>query len=221
MKLVLFDCDGTLVDSAGLIHEVMARTFEAFDRPRPTSDATKAIIGLTLDIAIARLLGQDHVDNRATAMTAHYKAIFGSVRGEQDFHELLFPGIAEMMQSLTARDELLIGAVTGKSRQGLTHIAATHGFDKIFFVSRTADDCPSKPHPAMVMECCAEAGVDPKDTIVIGDAIYDMQMAKAAGADALGVAWGYASMRELTEAGADHIARVPADIIEWMERNHA
>ncbi|MEY9630316.1 phosphoglycolate phosphatase-like HAD superfamily hydrolase [Sinorhizobium fredii] len=71
------------------------------------------------------------------------------------------------------------------------------------------------------MECCVEAGVDPRDTIVIGDAIYDMQMAKAAGAGALGVAWGYASVPDLVEAGADHIARVPADIIEWMEANHA
>ena len=221
MKLVLFDCDGTLVDSAGLIHEVMARTFEAFDLDRPTSDATKAIIGLTLDIAIARLMGQEHVDDRATAMTAHYKSIFASVRGEPGCSEALFPGIAEMMQTLVGRDELLIGAVTGKSRRGLTHIAAMHGFDKIFFVSRTADDCPSKPHPAMVTECCAEAGVDPRDTIVIGDAIYDMQMAKAAGADALGVAWGYASVPELMASGADHIARVPADIIEWMDHSHA
>ncbi|OAP41936.1 HAD family hydrolase [Sinorhizobium glycinis] len=221
MKLVLFDCDGTLVDSAGLIHEVMSRTFEAFDLPRPEAQATRAIIGLTLDIAIARLLGQLHVDPRATAMTTHYKAIFSSVRSEQIFQEALFPGIAEMVQVLAGRDEVLIGAVTGKSRQGLRHIAATHGFDKLFFVSRTADDCPSKPHPAMVMECCVEAGVDPSDTIVIGDAIYDMQMAKAAGAGALGVSWGYASVPELIEAGADHIARVPADIIEWMELNHA
>lgn len=221
MKLALFDCDGTLVDSVALIHEVMARTFEAFDHPRPTTEATKAIIGLTLDIAIARLLGREHVDDHAVTMTAHYKEIFASVRAEAGFQEQLFPGIAEMLQTLAARDELLIGAVTGKSRRGLTHVSATHGFDKIFFVSRTADDCPSKPHPAMVMECCAEAGVDAKDTIVIGDAIYDMQMAKAAGADALGVAWGYASVPDLIEAGADHIASTPADIIEWMERNHA
>jgi phosphoglycolate phosphatase len=221
MKLILFDCDGTLVDSAGLIHEVMARTFEAFDLPRPQAEATRAIIGLTLDIAIARLLGQSDVDSRATAMTNHYKAIFAAVRSEDGFQELLFPGIAEMVQSLAVRDELLIGAVTGKSRKGLSHIAATHGFDKLFFVSRTADDCPSKPHPAMVMECCTEAGIDPRDTIVVGDAIYDMQMARAAGAGALGVAWGYASVPELIEAGADHIARLPADIIEWMELKNA
>ncbi|OCP34833.1 HAD-IA family hydrolase [Ensifer sp. LC163] len=221
MKLALFDCDGTLVDSGGLIHEVMARTFEAFDLERPAISATKGIIGLTLDIAIARLLGRDHVDDQALAMTAHYKAIFSGVRGEAGFQELLFPGIAQMMQALSGRDELLIGAVTGKSRRGLTHIAETHGFDRMFFVSRTADDCPSKPHPAMVTECCSEAGIDPSDTVVIGDAIYDMQMAKAAGAAAIGVAWGYASVPDLVEAGADYIARTPTDIIEWMEHYHA
>ncbi|KQW52707.1 MULTISPECIES: HAD-IA family hydrolase [unclassified Ensifer] len=221
MKLALFDCDGTLVDSGGLIHEVMARTFEAFELDRPELSATKGIIGLTLDIAIARLLGHEHIDDQALAMTAHYKAIFAGVRGESGFQELLFPGIAEMMQTLSGRDELLIGAVTGKSRRGLTHIAETHGFDRIFFVSRTADDCPSKPHPAMVSECCSEAGIDPSDTVVIGDAIYDMQMAKAAGAAAIGVAWGYADVPDLVEAGADYIARTPADIMEWMEHYHA
>ncbi len=221
MKLILFDCDGTLVDSAALIHEVMARTFEAFELARPEAQATRSIIGLTLDIAIARLMGQIEVDRRATAMTAHYKSIFASVRSEAGFQEALFPGIAEMVQSLAGRDELLIGAVTGKSRRGLSHIVETHGFDRLFFVSRTADDCPSKPHPAMVMECCAEAGIDPRQTIVIGDAIYDMQMAKSAGAGALGVSWGYASVAELIKAGADHIAHAPTDIIEWMEANHA
>ncbi|HEV7309546.1 HAD-IA family hydrolase [Ensifer sp.] len=221
MKLALFDCDGTLVDSGGLIHEVMARTFEAFDLKRPDIAETKGIIGLTLDIAIARLLGREHVDDQALAMTAHYKSIFAGVRGEAGFQELLFPGIADMMQTLASREALLIGAVTGKSRRGLTHIAETHGFDRIFFVSRTADDCPSKPHPAMVSECCTEAGIDAKDTVVIGDAIYDMQMAKAAGAAAIGVAWGYASVPDLIEAGADFVARTPADIIEWMEHNHA
>ncbi|MBP1876127.1 phosphoglycolate phosphatase [Ensifer adhaerens] len=221
MKLALFDCDGTLVDSGGLIHEVMARTFEAFALDRPELSATKGIIGLTLDIAIARLLGRDHVDDQALAMTAHYKAIFAGVRAEAGFQELLFPGIAAMMQTLSGRDELLIGAVTGKSRRGLTHIAETHGFNRMFFVSRTADDCPSKPHPAMVTECCSETGIDPRDTVVIGDAIYDMQMAKAAGAAAIGVAWGYAGVPDLVEAGADYIARTPADIIEWMEHYHA
>jgi phosphoglycolate phosphatase len=220
MKLVLFDCDGTLVDSAGLIHEVMARTFEDFGLARVSLDATKGIIGLTLDIAIARLMHQPHVDDRALAMTAHYKKIYGGVRAEMDFREPLFPGIKALIATLSARDAVILGAVTGKSRRGLDQICASHGYEKTFFVSRTADDCPSKPHPAMVTECCSQAGIDPKDTIVVGDAIYDMQMARSAGAAAIGVSWGYASVSELIKAGADHIAHVPKDILDWMETYH-
>ncbi|MDX3930148.1 MAG: HAD-IA family hydrolase [Shinella sp.] len=217
MRLVLFDCDGTLVDSVGLIHEVMARTFVHFGYPRPDVSRTKAVIGLTLDIAVARMQGKEHVDDEALAMAAHYKTIFPGVRGEPGFQEPLFPGIAEVVARLSGDDDILVGAVTGKSRRGLNLICETHGFQKTFFVSRTADDCPSKPHPAMVTECCAEAGIDAVGTIVVGDAIYDMQMAKAAGAKAIGVSWGYASVPELVEAGADHILRTPAELLEWLE----
>ncbi|MCD7111693.1 HAD-IA family hydrolase [Rhizobium sp. DKSPLA3] len=217
MRLVLFDCDGTLVDSAGVIHATMARTFEAFDLTPPALGDTKAIIGLTLDIAIARLTGELHVNDRARAMTAHYKAIYTDVRAA-GMSELPFPGIAAMMEMLARRDDLVIGAVTGKSRRGLDLIRTSHGFD--FAVSRTADDCPSKPHPAMVTECCAEAGFDPRDTLVIGDAIYDMQMAKGAGATAIGVSWGYAPASALLAAGADHIVQTPDDILALLETAH-
>lgn len=212
MKLVLFDCDGTLVDSVGLIHEVMARTFVHFGYPRPEVSLTKSIIGLTLDIAVARMQGKTHVDDEATAMTAHYKAIFAKTRAEAGFQEPVFDGIMAMIAKLSEREELLMGAVTGKSRRGLNLIMDTHGFRKHFIVSRTADDCPSKPHPAMVSECCNETGMVPADTIVIGDAIYDMQMAKAAGAKAIGVAWGYASVDALRAAGADAIVNHPSEI---------
>ncbi|MCF3639749.1 HAD-IA family hydrolase [Rhizobium sp. TRM95111] len=221
MRLVLFDCDGTLVDSAALIHEVMARTFADFGKVRPAIGDTKAIIGLTLDIAIARLQGKPHVDKEALAMTAHYKASYAGVRGEPGLEEPLFAGIAPLIGTLERRDDLILGAVTGKSRRGLDLIRASHGLEKTFVVSRTADDCPSKPHPAMVTECCLEAGIDAAATLVVGDAIYDMQMAKAAGATAIGVAWGYASVPELIAAGADHILREPADLVDWLERSDA
>lgn len=214
MRLALFDCDGTLVDSAALIHEVMARTFVHFGYDRPDVSLTKSIIGLTLDIAIARMQGKPHVDDEAIAMTAHYKAIYAGVRDEPGMDVPLFNGIKPLIDKLAQHDDILIGAVTGKSRSGLVHILDTHGFSPHFIVSRTADDCPSKPHPAMVMECCSETGMDPVDAIVIGDAIYDMQMAKAAGAKAIGVSWGYASVDDLMAAGADSIVRDPSDIMK-------
>ncbi|KQV81591.1 HAD-IA family hydrolase [Rhizobium sp. Root1220] len=213
MKLALFDCDGTLVDSAALIHAVMARTFVDFGHARPELSQTKSIIGLTLDIAIARMQGKPHVDDEAVAMTAHYKAIYPGVREEVGVDVPLFPGIEPLIEALASQDEILIGAVTGKSRRGLVHILEAHGLAPHFIVSRTADDCPSKPHPAMVTECCSETKMNPADTIVIGDAIYDMQMAKAAGATAVGVSWGYASINDLLAAGADDIAYHPTDIL--------
>ncbi len=213
MKLVLFDCDGTLVDSAALIHETMRRTFHAFGKAEPTLAATKSIIGLTLDIAIARMQGKPHADDEAVEMMAYYKSLFGVVRKDLGFREPLFDGIRELVDTIGPRGDLLIGAVTGKSRRGLNLVMETHRFDDYFVVGRTADDCPSKPHPAMVTECCDETGVTPIDTLVIGDAIYDMQMAKAAGATAIGVAWGYASVAELKEAGADAIVHHPRELL--------
>lgn len=216
MKLVLFDCDGTLVDSAHLIHTVMERTFEHFGYARPTLAQTKAIIGLTLDIAIARIHGKEHADEEAVRMMAYYKSIFLSVRAEPGFSEPLFDGIPALLERLSAREDVLIGAVTGKSRRGLDAICETHGLGSLFIVSRTADDCPSKPHPAMVTECCDEMGMRPEQTVVIGDAIYDMQMSKSAGAKAIGVSWGYASVDDLWKAGADRIAARPADLYDLI-----
>jgi phosphoglycolate phosphatase len=206
MKLVLFDCDGTLVDSAGTIHETMRRTFLHFNKPEPALAATKSIMGLTLDIAIARMDGKPHVDDEALAMTAYYKSLFTVVRQAPGYQEApLFDGIRAVVERLSAQDEILIGAVTGKSRRGLDSMLDAHGFRPHFKVSRTADDCPSKPHPAMVTECCDEMGMRPEQTIVIGDAIYDMQMAKSAGAKAIGVSWGSGTAEQLLDSGADAV----------------
>lgn len=204
MKLVLFDCDGTLVDSANVIHTCMERTFEDFGFELPALARTKSIIGLTLDIAIAQMLDRA-VDDEIAAMTARYKEHFMLHRQNGGALEPAYDGITALIAGLSACDDVILGVVTGKSRRGLNAILEHHQMTSSFFTTRTADDCPSKPHPAMVLECCAEAGIDPAQTVVIGDAIYDMQMATSAGARGIGVSWGYAPVDALVAAGAHHI----------------
>lgn len=204
MKLVLFDCDGTIVDSAAVIHACMERTFVDFGMPGPELHHTKSIIGLTLDIAIARMLNRP-VDEEIAAMTARYKENFMQYRSSGAPLEPAYDGLLPLIAALSRRDDVILGVVTGKSRRGLDAILAHHGLTASFFTTRTADDCPSKPHPAMVLECCTDAGIDASRTTVIGDAVYDMQMAVNAGARGIGVSWGYAPVEALKLAGAAHV----------------
>lgn len=219
-KLVLFDCDGTILDSVGIIHDSMVRTFSEAGYAAPVQSATRSIIGLTLDLAIARLLGRA-VDGEVQTMTARYKQHFHKLYARPDFEQSLFPGMAELVNGLAARDDVVLGIVTGKSRRGMEMFFDKHGFREHFVTVRTADDCPSKPHPAMVLECCAETGFEPIDSVVIGDSVFDMEMAKAAGAGAIGVAWGYNDVPLLRNAGADAIAATADELTRMLERNDA
>ena len=134
------------------------------------------------------------------------------LRQAPDFTEPLYDGIMPLLTELGARDDLLLGIVTGKSQRGVRSVFERHGIGHHFVVTRTADDCPSKPHPAMVLESCAEMGIEPSQTIVIGDAVYDMQMARAAAAMAVGVSWGYHNRQGLIESGARHILDTPSEL---------
>ncbi len=220
MKLVLFDCDGTLVDSGDFIHRCMAMSFVDAGLTPPQLAQTFSIIGLSLPLAIAQLLGREP-DDQVDWLTARYKDNFVRLRAQPDFSEPLYEGILPLLSQLGQRDDILLGLVTGKSRRGVGSVFERHGIGQLFSVVRTADDCPSKPHPAMVLESCNETGIEPERTIVIGDAIYDMQMARSAGALAAGVSWGYHDGPGLLQAGAHHLLNAPHDlhlILDAMDR---
>lgn len=217
MKLVLFDCDGTLVDSAGLIHRCMAQTFIDVGINVPEMNETREIIGLTLNLAISQLSGIP-MGPDVERLTQGYKNQFTAIRREAGFDEPLYDGIAELIAELTTQDEVLLGMVTGKSGRGVRSVLERHNFERFFHVSRCADDCPSKPHPAMVLECCHETGCDVSQTLVIGDTTYDMQMACSAGATAIGVAWGYHNVERLTNAGANSVLHHPLELLQHISR---
>ena len=199
--LVLFDCDGTLVDSQHIISDAMASTFREHGLPEPTIEATRGVIGLSLPIAIGALMGEPLAE-RDAGMAESYRRHFQVLRAAPGFVEPLFPGAADCLARLSERPDLVLGMVTGKSRRGVRSVCGFHGLDETFRVVRTADECLSKPHPAMVLECCEEVRIPPARTIVVGDTRYDMEMAAAAGAAGIGVGWGYHHEAELVAAGA-------------------
>ncbi|WP_036791433.1 HAD-IA family hydrolase [Pleomorphomonas koreensis] len=204
-KLVLFDCDGTLVDSQQMIVATMTEAFAKVGHAPPERAGVLSIIGLSLPEAIGRL--GPGLDTVSVGLVADaYRDTYQAMRFRLAETAPLYPGALDALRALAAHDDVLLGVVTGKSRRGLDAILETHGLAGTFSVLRTADDGPSKPHPFMVVDAVAALGGDVARTVVVGDTGYDMLMARAAGALALGVTWGYNSRDQLVEAGAQALA---------------
>jgi len=208
IKLAIFDCDGTLVDSGATIHAALQQAFETHGLECPPCDVTKKVIGLSLMEAMAALVPNgDHA-----LLTQTYKDAFFAMRGAGRVDEPLFDGIVELLDALEA-DDWLLGVATGKSDRGLRHCLASHGLGRRFTTLQTADRNPSKPHPAMALAAMAESGAEPSRTIFVGDTGWDMGCARGAGVGAIGAGWGYHEVEELTAEGAHGVALAPAEVI--------
>lgn len=212
-RLAVFDCDGTLVDGHASIADAMRLCFDAEGLPPPTREQSRRIIGLSLPAAMAALLPEAAADQHHRLAEA-YKAAFRRMRDEGAVEEPLYDGIGDLLRDLEA-DGWLLAVATGKSDRGLGFCLDCHGIADRFVSLQTADRHPSKPHPSMIEQAMADAGAGPATTMMIGDTSFDMAMAKAAGARAVGVAWGYHSSADLAAAGADFIADSPADLLAY------
>ena len=201
LSLVVFDCDGTLVDSQHAILACMREAFATHGCAAPEDAAIRNVIGLSLDEAVARLAA---AGEPADKLAETYRQAFFTMRSRPGFHEPLFPGVVAALESLDSAG-CLLGIATGKARRGLLATLERHRLSGRFVTLQTADLNPGKPHPAMLLRAMAETGADPGRTVLVGDTSYDMEMARRAGARAVGVAWGYHDRRELEAAGADRI----------------
>lgn len=210
-RLVIWDVDGTLVDSADEIAVVMGLAFADEGVPAPAPDLVRGIIGLTLPLAIAQLspgLQAAQVARIADGYRAHFgrRSVAAGIVGSP-----LFPGIRAVLEMLAAEGEVDLAVATGKSRQGLMPILEGHGLTGLFASIQVSDDHPSKPHPAMIHAAMAEVGANPARTVMVGDTTFDMEMARTAGVAALGVAWGYHRADTLvSDALAHEVAELPA-----------
>ncbi|SDX32047.1 HAD-IA family hydrolase [Roseicitreum antarcticum] len=197
LRLVVFDVDGTLVDSQSAIIGAMRAAFAACDLPAPMDSDTLSIVGLSLDIAIARLR-PDLPAPIIARLVAAYKDSFSTNRQLSTMP--LYPGALDVVTQLHEQEATLLGIATGKSRRGLDHLMTLHDMQRFFVTTQVADNHPSKPHPSMLHATLRETGAD--GGIMIGDTTYDMDMARAAGFTAIGVSWGYHRAEHLHAAGA-------------------
>lgn len=205
VRLAVFDCDGTLVDGQAAVCTAMAQAYEKADAPQPDPHAVRRIVGLSLPQAVMKLSPDLHSQQREAVVEA-YKTAFRTARLDGSLREPLYPGIRNLLDALRQHGWALAVA-TGKSDRGLQSTLASHDLSDHFTSLHTASRHASKPDPEMLQACMDDEGAAARDTVMIGDTTYDMEMARAAGVRAIGVAWGYHAPAELISAGAESVAR--------------
>ena len=201
LRLVIFDVDGTLVDSQADILAAMTHAFERAGLETPSRARVLSIVGLSLDRAMA-VLAPDVSAQVHDQMVEAYKEAYVALRAKTGAAQSspLYPGAREVLDQLQAQPDTLLGVATGKSRRGLDKLLEAHGLERMFITQQVSDHHPSKPHPSMIRQALSETGLEPHQAVMVGDTSFDMEMAAAAGVAGIGVSWGYHARDALMEA---------------------
>ncbi|MBA4340133.1 MAG: haloacid dehalogenase [Hyphomonas sp.] len=204
LRLAIWDVDGTLVDSRAVIQACMEAAFRDTGLTPPDYDATRRIVGLSLAAGIAQLAPPDLGAARLEFLVDAYRHTFTRLRADPALHEPMYDGALEVLDYLK-QDGWLLAIATGKTHRGLDGLFAKHDIKSYFDTVWCADDGPGKPHPFMVEQSMRALGCAPAQSLMIGDAIHDIAMGRAAGVRSLGVSWGFGRADELQDAGADEV----------------
>ena len=191
-KLLIFDWDGTLADSIGRIVTAMRVAAQRSGHPERDEDSVKGIIGLGLPEAILTLY-PEMTDAQVVDFRQHYADVYIAMDTEPS---PLFEGVLESLEAFRAEGYRLAVA-TGKARRGLDRVLKAHGWEDFFDVTRAADETASKPDPLMLNQILAHCDVRPEHALMVGDATFDLQMARNAGIDSVAVGYGAQSMERL------------------------
>jgi phosphoglycolate phosphatase len=200
MRLIIFDMDGTLIDSERLIVETVSDAFAAVNETVPSEAAIRSISGITARDAMGILApGADAL--RIERILESYREHYGKRAGLA--REPLFEGALEALDRLQRDPDTILAIATGKGFRGATTLLERHGIIGLFHSVQTPDHNRGKPDPQMIETAMSKAGATAVETVMIGDTVHDVRMARAAGVKALGVAWGYHEAADLAAAGAD------------------
>ena len=220
MRLVIFDVDGTLVNSQHEITQAMNLGMTGAGLPELAPEEILSIVGLSLPVAVARLLPEagPHLHER---VVDGYRNAFIAARAAGRLPPL-YPGALDCLDALAALDDVVLGIATGKPMRGLVAILEAHGLERRFVTRQTADGHPSKPHPAMLETALSETGIPAGRAVMIGDTSFDMEMARGAGVAGYGVDWGYHPAADLHAAGAALVAAdypvLTAALLDWTKQ---
>lgn len=218
-RLIVFDVDGTLVDSQRDIVAAMRMAFDQVSIPAPARCDILSIVGLSLDVAMERLAPEVCSATRS-GLVQGYKDAYVVLRAQRGVAESspLYPGAARTLLRLRENPEYMLGIATGKSKRGLDKLLDGHSLQNVFATSQVADFHPSKPHPAMLLAAMSQTGIGPEHTVMVGDTSFDMEMAKAACAKSIGVSWGYHGAAQLAAADCvvDNFANLDAALCEVL-----
>jgi phosphoglycolate phosphatase len=211
--LLIFDWDGTLMDSAGVIVDSIQRACEDIGQPTPSERASRQIIGLGLVQALQTLLPDLPADDYPKLVERYRHHYLG-----RDEQIPLFDGVASGIRNLHASG-FQLAVATGKSRLGLSRALEASGLGAWFAATRCADQTYSKPHPAMVLELIDELDADPARTLVIGDTSHDLLMASNAGVASLGVTYGAHEADDLQPHAPLALMNSFAEVHAWLNTN--
>ncbi|RMF18306.1 MAG: HAD family hydrolase [Gammaproteobacteria bacterium] len=185
IRMVVFDWDGTLLDSTGHIVESLQLAAERLGWPVPEAEKARDIIGLGMQESIVALFGE-----RSEADVRSYRATYSEIFFTRPYTRVdLFPGVERMLEVLGARGYRLAVA-TGKSRPGLDRVLKVLDLQGVFEITRCADETRSKPDPKMLLEIQVASRLAAREMVMVGDTTYDLEMAKRASVPGIGVAYG-------------------------------
>ena len=214
-KLVLFDYDGTIVDSAKMIVKGAIEAFRMCGLPDPDPNKVRENIGKPLATALDAYAPEGYEVNPEMISNAYRK--WYAEQGRLDLQdEPLFPGMFKLINDLKINKEFHIGVATNKSRIALNNGLKKHNLINIFDITLTMDEAKAKPDPDMAIQAMSMLNIEKKSTIIVGDTINDIGLGVNAGINSIGVAWGYNSIEMLRNEGADFIIKDSEELFDTI-----